>query len=156
MKLYIVLSLLLSGCLAHGKPYDHNDRHELMNFHEGTYKLTLGTQDQCGEGHFRILHETKYILFDALHGFSINNSMSSVESDIAEEKEQGCKYIGKNDVKIEGNKTELVLTSVFKCKEEIRYSLVKRAKITNRTVVMHVGQTGENPHKYRCVWQRQN
>lgn len=156
MKIYVLLSLLLSGCLAHGKPYDHNDHHELMNFHAGIYKLTQGSQERCGQGEFGIFQETKYLMLDALHGFSIKNSVSSEKSDIPEEMAKGCKYIGKNDVKINDNKTELTLTSVFKCQDVVRYTLVKRANITNRKINMQVKQVGEGAHEFNCEWERQN
>lgn len=147
MKLFIFISLLTTACVSYGS------QQELMNFHTGTYKMTEGNLNLCGQGSFWIFEETKYLMLDALHGFSIKESRTVEPSDIP--GEEGCKYYGKNDVKTEIGKTELTMTSVLKCKDVIRYTLVKRANITNRKIVMQVKQIGEGATEYKCDWTRQ-
>lgn len=147
MKILAFILLFVPTCLVHA------NSQELSNFHPGKYSLSEGNKDLCGQGTFWIFEETKYLMLDSLHGFSIKDSKSVELSDIP--GEEGCKYYGKNDVKIADDKTELTFTSVLKCKEVVRYTLVKRANITNKKIIMFVQQVGEQPTKYKCEWARQ-
>lgn len=146
----ISAALLLTFTFSFYSASAKTEQSKLSNFSPGIYKVKKGKMSECGEGRFTISEEKTFLKLGALHNFSIEKNEAVNPSDIP--GEENCKTKSLNDVKQDGGKTRLMLSSTYTCDGKLKYSLIKTAVLKKNKVNMAVVRTGTDPYKYKCKW----